>query len=319
MMGFQLSQIKNREDYWRHFQDSGWQQIAEIICRRHNLSFSKLERIAQGGNVLFSVDDEFIIKTFAPFFHNEYARERAGLEFVAGRFGIKIPEIVHIGEVEGWSYLVLTQLQGHSSPEVWFGLEQSDKIRIVSNLAIALNELHKHTAPDEPALNLDWQKFIQHQAATVIERQREREANPEWLESLPSYIAERILLLPNDFRPVMLHGDAHAGNLLLTEESGRWEIGGLIDFGDAFCGFHEYEFLAPGVLMMQGNAQLQLEFMRAYGYRESDLNSDLRARLMLLTVLHEWSDLRKYALRLAPEAVNFTLEQLETAIWNFCE
>lgn len=318
-MGFQLSQIKNREDYRRHFQDSGWRQIAEIICQRHRLSFDKLERIAEGGNVLFAVDDKFIIKIFAPFFHNEYARERAGLEFAAGRIDIKIPEIVYDGDVEGWSYLVLTKLHGHASREVWFGLEQKDKLRIVSNLAAALSELHEHPAPFEPALNLDWHSFIKHQAATVVERQREREASAEWLESLPSYIAARIHLLPHDFRPVMLHGDAHAGNLLLTEESGRWEIGGLIDFGDAFCGFHEYEFLAPGVLMMQGNAELQLEFLRAYGYRESDLNSDLRARLMLLTVLHEWSDLRKYALRLAPEAVNFTLEQLETSIWNFCE
>jgi hypothetical protein len=38
---------------------------------------------------------------------------------------------------------------------------------------------------------------------------------------------------------------------------------------------------------------------------------------MLLTILYECSDLRKYALRLRPEAVNFTLEELERAIWNF--
>jgi alpha-D-ribose 1-methylphosphonate 5-triphosphate synthase subunit PhnH len=38
---------------------------------------------------------------------------------------------------------------------------------------------------------------------------------------------------------------------------------------------------------------------------------------MLLTVLYECSDLRKYALRLAPEAVNLTLADLETAVWAF--
>jgi hypothetical protein len=38
---------------------------------------------------------------------------------------------------------------------------------------------------------------------------------------------------------------------------------------------------------------------------------------MLLTVLYECSDLRKYAMRLAPEAVDFTLRELEAAIWTF--
>lgn len=38
---------------------------------------------------------------------------------------------------------------------------------------------------------------------------------------------------------------------------------------------------------------------------------------MLLTVLYECSDLRKYALRLAPDAIHLTLCELERAIWKF--
>ena len=116
---------------------------------------------------------------------------------------------------------------------------------------------------------------------------------------------------------VFLHGDIHAGNLLLEESGGRWRIAGLIDFGDSLCGFHEYEFVAPGVLMTQGDAELQRAMLVAYGYTESQLDLGLRSRLMLLTVLYECSDLRKYALRLAPEAVRLTLVELESAIWKF--
>jgi hypothetical protein len=83
------------------------------------------------------------------------------------------------------------------------------------------------------------------------------------------------------------------------------------------CGFHEYDFVAPGVLMVQGDKELQRALLLAYGYKESQLDMSLRARLMLLTVLYECSDLRKYALRLKPEAVNFTLDELEAAIWTF--
>ena len=133
---------------------------------------------------------------------------------------------------------------------------------------------------------------------------------------MPAYIAERLALLPPN-RSVFLHGDIHAGNLLLTQAGGCWKINGLIDFGDSLCGLQEYEFVAPGVLMVQGDRELQRAMLLAYGYPEAQLDLDLRARLMLLTILYECSDLRKYALRLAPEAMNFTLDELERAIWKF--
>jgi hypothetical protein len=94
-------------------------------------------------------------------------------------------------------------------------------------------------------------------------------------------------------------------------------VAGLIDFGDSLCGFNEYEFVAPGVLMVQGDRELQRALLLAYGYTEAQLDLALRARLMLLTILYECSDLRKYALRLAPEATRLTLDQLERAIWTF--
>ncbi|MET0752569.1 MAG: hypothetical protein ABWZ66_04320, partial [Pyrinomonadaceae bacterium] len=63
--------------------------------------------------------------------------------------------------------------------------------------------------------------------------------------------------------------------------------------------------------------EVQREFFLSYGYKENELDEAFRRRLMLLTILYECSDLRKYALRLKPEAINFTLDELERAIWNF--
>jgi hygromycin-B 7''-O-kinase len=137
------------------------------------------------------------------------------------------------------------------------------------------------------------------------------------LESLPGYIAGRLELLPAECNLVLLHGDVHPGNLLLSRGNGRPGVMGIFDFGDSFCGFHEYDFVAPGVLMMQGQRELQRAFLLAYGYQESQLDMNLRARLMLLTVLYECSNLRKYAMRLRPEAVHYTLDELEAAIWTF--
>jgi Ser/Thr protein kinase RdoA (MazF antagonist) len=114
-----------------------------------------------------------------------------------------------------------------------------------------------------------------------------------------------------------LHGDVHFGNLRFERVNGGLKISGLFDFADSRRGYHEYDLLAVGVLMIQGERDLQREFLRVYGYAESDLNEGMRHRLMMLTMLYETSDLRRYATRLSPDAVDLTLDELERAIWSF--
>ncbi len=293
-----------------------WEQIAAGICKRHQISYDTFQRAPQGENIIFFVDNRFVIKVFLPL-RNGFAREKAALEFADGKFGIDVPKIIHTGEIEGASYIVMTQLVGVLAKDVWASVKTRERIEIISRLGVALKTLHSYPAPlSETAFNSDWQKFIERQVQRSVERQRVCGANPEWLESLPDYIAARLELLPQD-ELVMLHGDVHFGNMLLSQQSGRWQISGLFDFGDSMCGFHEYDFVAPGVLMVQGNRELQKVLFSAYGYLDAQLDGDLRARLMLLTILYECSDLRKYALRLKPEAVNLTLNELERAIWTF--
>lgn len=317
-MRLKLPVIADAAQFGAHFTDGAWEQAAALICARHQLPRQSLSRSEQGENIVFFVDERFVIKIFAPF-RDSYRREKAALEFAAGKSGIETPEVLYTGELEGWSYLVMTQLAGRPAREAWPEIDSAGRARIVTRLGAALKKLHGHAAPlSQPALDRDWNRFVRRQAETCVERQRACGANPEWLESLPAYIAGRLGRLPAEYEPALLHGDVHPGNLLLVARGdGRYEVTGLFDFGDSLCGFHEYDFVAPGVLMMQGQRELQRAFLLSYGYTESELDLNLRARLMLLTVLYECSDLRKYAVRLAPEAVHYTLDELEAAIWPF--
>lgn len=246
--------ISSVEDFQFHFKDDIWRSFAEIICRRHRLSFRHLRRSEGGEHIVFLVDDEFVIKIYTPF-RRGFGREKAGLEFASGKTSLPLPEILFAGEIENFDYLVLTRLEGVlMTRDVWLGLEKRVQIKVISQLAAGLKELHSHNAQN---IDFNWREFIERQAAIVIEKQTAIGVNPEWLERLPAYLEESLPLLPENPEKVFLHGDVHFGNLRLTAEKGSWRISGLFDFADSLAGFYEYEFLAVGVLMIQGQGELQ--------------------------------------------------------------
>ena len=308
--------ITSAEHFNKHFRNKFWVDFARTICRRHNISFENLLRSELGENVVFLIDEKFVIKIYTPF-RRGFAREKAALKFAQGKTSLKLPEIIFEGEIENFNYIVLTRREGVSmSRDFWLKLEKGEQLQIISQLAAGLKELHSH---DASSINFDWAEFVERQTATVIERQKANGANPEWIARLPAFLEESLRLLSKTQAPVFLHGDVHFGNLRLIQTNGRWHISGLFDFADSLKGFYEYEFVAVGVLMIQGQRELQRQFFLSYGYKENELNEILRRRLMLLTVLYECSDLRKYALRLKPEAIKFSLDELERAIWTFAD
>ena len=301
------------EDFAAEFKNESWHEAAKFICRKHKLTFNQMNRAAQGDNIIFLVDEKFVIKIYVPARKGQ-TREIIALE--SARTSLKIPEIVAFGELEGYKYLITTQLRGEQmTRERWLKLPESEQIPILEQLAEGLRELH---LSGTSKIDFDWKNFIGHQAATCFERQKACGVNEKVLAQIPAYLEENLKLLAANPAQVFLHGDVHFGNLRLMKSYDKWEISGLFDFADSLKGFYEYDFLAVCVLMIQGQGNLQREFFRAYGYADSEINEELRKRQMLLTMFYECSDLRRYAIRLRPEAVDYSLLELERAIWNFC-
>lgn len=301
-------------EFEKSFRDEIWLEVAADICRTEQLTFERLTRAEHGENIVILVDEEFVIKIYTPK-KKGFNRERAALEFAQGKTSLPIPQLVAQGEIEGFYYLVTDRLPGQQllRPE-WLTLERSAQVSLLTQLAHGLRELHSNDAAD---VHFDWHKFVKIQVNSVIERQRAEGGNPEWTKSLPAYLDNYLLLLPKHPPTVFLHGDVHFGNIRVTADGGSPVISGLFDFADSLKGFHEYEFVAIGVLMIQGQGDLQREFFRAYGYRDADIDISLRRRLMLLTILYEHSSLRRYAERLGPGSERLSLEELEKAIWSF--
>ena len=308
--------INNKADFDDHFQSPAWLAAAKEICRRHQISFAELKRSAGGEHIVFLIDDSFVLKIYRPF-RRCYEREKKALEFLNGRISLRIPEIVQTGAIENHNYILMTQLAGAALTRAdWLNLSKIEQLDFVSQLAIGLREIHLLNAN---SFDCNWAEFVKDRADSFVEKQIAHGVNSQIINALPEFIGANLKLVPTKLPPVFLHGDVHFGNLRLQKSNGVWQIAGLFDFADSRSGFHEYDFLAIGILIIQGQTEIQREFFRAYGYAESELDKDFRRRLMMLTMLYETSDLRRYAVRLKPEAVDYTLETLEKEIWSFAD
>lgn len=309
-----LSDIKTERDLNNHYLDPIWSEAAREICVRHKISYDELKRSDPCEHIVFFIDDSFVLKIYDPFGRG-FEREKIALDFVDGKTSLKTPEIVAEGSFEGFEYLIQTRIPGDLlDREKFLALAKNEQVPILEQLASGLKELHSH---DADLLEFDWNVFIEGQVKNSLQKQIEAGTNEQILKVLPQYIEENLKLFPKNRRHVFLHGDVHFGNLRFQKINGIPRISGLFDFSDSLKGFHEYDFLATGVLMIQGRGELQREFFKAYGYAESDLDESFRRQLMLLTILHEASELRRFAERLRPEAIDYSLEKLEKGIWSF--
>ena len=290
-------QIKTEADFHTHFKSEIWADVAKEICRRECVAFEQIKRLASSDHVVFAIDGNFVLKIYRPF-RNCFAREIKALEFVGGKIDFATPEIVKIGAFENFPYALITQIAGAAMTRAdWLKLSENEQIQFVQKLAGGLKQIHALSAE---TFENDWADFVKNRAETFVERQTAHGVNDKILAALPKFIDENLKLIPVNPPSVFMHADVHFGNLRVTKDM---KIAGIFDFADSRKGFHEYEFLAVGVLIIQGQGKLQREFFTTYGYAESDLNEEMRRRLMMLTMLYETADLRRYALRLKPEAV----------------
>ena len=133
----------------------------------------------------------------------------------------------------------------------------------------------------------NWAEFVKDRAETFVERQIANGVNAKIIKALPAFIEENLKLVPVNSPTVFMHSDVHFGNLRVINLNGNLEIAGLFDFADSRRGFYEYDFLAVGLLIIQGQGEIQREFFKSYGYSENELDETMRKRLMMLTMLYE--------------------------------
>ena len=299
-----------------HGDASAWQAAVRAICGRHGLPFDEFEqRRGIGSHIVYVRPGHEVVKLYAPIYPGDASVERAVLSHVHARVGVQTPEILFEGELEGWPYLVMTWIAGRMIADVWPGAAADERSALGRELGELLARWHDLPTRGLEPLDLDWPAFVRAQAASARQRQRDKGLDTGWLAQIPAYLARHTDEAARLPRRVLLNADLCDDHVLVARHNDRWQIVGLIDFGDAFLGRTDYDFVAPTLEILLGDRGAQRAFFSGYGLAEARLNDDLRDGLMAWTLLHRFSNL-SWTLRRSGSAAS-TLEQLANIVWPF--
>jgi hygromycin-B 7''-O-kinase len=289
-----LPDVKNIEafDAWRA-EPSHCLPAALDIARSHGLPCGDPHLFATGSNLVVALDDALVLKVFPPLLRHQFVSERASLSQLRGRIGVPIPEIVLEGERDKWPYLVITRLNGIVGAQAWPILTEDQKERILGRIGETIAEIQRVPVGELSRLEPRWDAFIPAQIAGCRARHTRLGLPRKYLDGLDAYLRDAADLIPLQAPPVILTGEYGPENFLLSREAGGWRLSGLIDFGDAFTGWGEYDLLGPSVFLTAGMPRGVQSLLAGFGYSRADMTPALARRLMTLALLHRFSDLNR--------------------------
>lgn len=294
-----------------------FEEAVKKILVHHNLPLKPLTLFSEGTNIVFSYDNNLVIKLFPPFHQDQFESERLILKALEGKLSVKTPVLKYEGEITGWPYIIMTQLEGTLLETLWHTLDHNNKLIIMRELGSLIREVHSLSTQGLESIDCHWKKFIENQITGCIENHKIKKLSPTLLQQIPSYIDTVKGSLLEIEKPVILTGEYTPMNFLVTHIEGVWHITGLIDFGDAMLGYYKYDLLGPGAFLIQGDKELLKVFLNAYGFLPNELNAELSQQLTALMLLHKYSNL-EIQVRIADWKNKVSsMKELEHLVWGF--
>lgn len=293
------------------------EDIIKEILACHNLPMKPLTPFSEGTNIVFSYNDDLVIKVFPPFHQDQFESERLVLKALEGNLSVETPIIHYEGKIAGWPYIIATQLKGTLLENLWNTLSHSNKLVIIKELGSLIREVHSLSINGLDSIDCHWVTFIKNQIKDCVENHKTKRLPNSLLGQIPSYIEGIKRSLLKIEKPVLLTGEYTPMNLLVTNAEGTWHISGLIDFGDAMLGHYQYDLLGPGAFLIQGDKELLKTFLSAYGYLPHELNSQLSHQLTALMLLHKYSNLEAQIRIDGWKNKLSSIKELEQLVWGF--
>ncbi len=284
-----------------HDNPPAWRAVIEAIAQRHGGGI--VEQVGEGTVLVARLGTTRMIKLYPPFLRDHFEFEREMLPMLQGRLSVDTPKLLASGTLEGWPYLVMTQLAGEPLTRTWPGMNSAQRRALLHSLGVLAAQVHGLAPGRLRMLAPGWDDFIHRQRGQCHARQQRTGLPAHLLEQLPEFIAGELPSGP----AVPLTGEYTPFNLFTRDGV----LAAMFDFGDGLVGPREYDWLGPLGFLAAGDARCCAAFMSGYG---AVLDDAVRQRLLRQLLLHRYSHLpAQIALPGWQQAASF--EALAALIW----
>ena len=278
--------------------ESTMQSIVEGACENAGLPPPLCVTVAPcGSNTVYLLDDQYVVKLYCPLFSREAGKERLACTLLADEAGVPAPQLIAHGatRLQGWDYLVLTQVNGRPINEAWHTLTCQEQDNLVRQSGELMRRLHSVSVPSLTyRQRSEWSRFVARRTKTCLEIRRNRDRR-DWLcESGRTFVAgfniEAILSCR-----CLLHGDIGPRHVFVSRDQNSWNITGLIDFGDSVFGDPIYDLITLHLAVCHANPLLLKSLLQSYGWA-LPLSSAVQDLWVFYLLIHPRMD--KYMARL---------------------
>ncbi len=256
-----------------------WRAVIENLAAEH--TDAPVQQMESGTVLVALLGRSQALKLYPPFLRDHFEYERAMLQRVGGQLQVPTPLLLKSGELQGWPWLLMTQLQGQPLTAVWPTLIEAQKCELLQTLGALAAEVHSLPLGDMAQHAPAWRDFIAGQRTRCHGRHQRTGLPPHLLQQLDTFVAGALPVGPD----VMLTGEYTPMNLLTSQ--GR--LCGMFDFGDGLVGPRAYDWLGPLAFLCAGHAARCAAFFGGCGVQP---DAAQRLALMRLLLLHRYSSLR---------------------------
>lgn len=197
-----------------------FEDLVREIINKHGILSEALQLFADGTNVVFAHGDNQVIKIFPPFHLNQYKSEILVLKHLQGKLSVKTPEVLHSGNIEGWSYIIMTKLCGTPLEQLWDNMNHDNKLVIIKELGNLIKEVHSLPTEGLEEIDCHWEQFIKAQVKQCLQQHKSTGLLQALLEQLPAYLAPLEQSLKRISKLVILTGEYTPMNFLVKQKSG---------------------------------------------------------------------------------------------------
>lgn len=304
-------QSMSREEYKNNHQNNTiWDEVVFQLLDNENISYHSIERFPMGGNIVYAIDDELVLKLFSPFDREEYVIETEVLEKTDwSKISVEVPSIIKHGSIGKWHFLIMTLVRGELLIDVWEKLSLKEQKDIATDVGVLIKQMHTLPVENYSHMNQTYLEWISTQKKQVITHHSKTGLAPHLVQQLEKYVST---FVPST-KKVLLTGEYTPFNLLVNQVNGRRKVTGLIDFADCFIGEPTYDLLGPILFNYYPTPGLTNNFLNAYGL---ELTESTRTHLMQLLLLHRFSHLPNYLDGLIDMNQVLTLEELSSIFFS---